>query len=51
MSLSPETQAVDAAIASRMSVRAFTAQPVAHADIEAILALASRAPSGTNCQP
>ena len=51
MSLPPETQAVDAAIASRMSVRAFTAQSVAQADIEAILTVASRAPSGTNCQP
>ena len=51
MSLPPETQAVDAAIASRMSVRAFSAQPVAQADIEAILTVASRAPSGTNCQP
>lgn len=46
-----ETQAVDAAIRSRMSVRAFTQQPVARADIEAILEVSSRAPSGTNCQP
>ena len=38
---------VDHAIASRMSVRAFTGQPVARADIEAILQVASRAPSGT----
>lgn len=42
---------VDAAISSRMSVRAFTSQEVASADIEAILQVASRAPSGTNCQP
>jgi nitroreductase len=42
---------VDAAITSRMSVRAFTAQPVAKTEIEAILEVASRAPSGTNCQP
>jgi len=43
--------AVDTAITSRMSTRAFTSQPVAKSDIEAILDVASRAPSGTNCQP
>ena len=43
--------AVDAAITSRMSVRAFTSQPVDRAAIEHILQVASRAPSGTNCQP
>jgi nitroreductase len=42
---------VEAAITSRMSVRAFTQQSVARSDIEAILDVASRAPSGTNCQP
>jgi nitroreductase len=42
---------VDDAITSRMSVRAFTPQAVAGADIEALLQVASRAPSGTNCQP
>jgi nitroreductase len=42
---------VDAAITSRMSVRAFTDQPVARDLIEKILQVASRAPSGTNCQP
>jgi nitroreductase len=46
-----QTEAVDTAIRSRMSVRAFTQQAVARTDIEAILELASRAPSGTNCQP
>ena len=46
-----QTEAVDMAIRSRMSVRAFTPQAVARADIEAILEVASRAPSGTNCQP
>ena len=46
-----QTQAVDRAIRSRMSVRAFTPQAVARTDIEAILEVASRAPSGTNCQP
>jgi len=43
--------AVDAAIVSRMSARAFTSQAVAKTDLEAILSVASRAPSGTNCQP
>jgi nitroreductase len=43
--------AVDQAICSRRSIRAFTAQPVARADIAHILQVASRAPSGTNCQP
>lgn len=42
---------VDAAITSRMSARAFTSQPVARDLIEQILQVASRAPSGTNCQP
>jgi nitroreductase len=46
-----QTEAVDTAIRSRMSVRAFTQQPVARSDIEAILEVSSRAPSGTNCQP
>lgn len=43
--------AVDAAITSRASVRAFTRQPVDRALIEHLLQVASRAPSGTNCQP
>ena len=52
----PEThsaaqRSVDAAITSRRSVRAFSAQPVARATIEEILAVAARAPSGTNVQP
>jgi nitroreductase len=42
---------VDAAILSRMSVRAFTSQTVARDTIEHILQVASRAPSGTNTQP
>jgi nitroreductase len=42
---------VDAAIQSRKSIRAFTSQQVARADLEHILEGASRAPSGTNCQP
>jgi len=43
--------AVDAAITSRMSVRAFTDQLVDRAAIEHLLQVACRAPSGTNCQP
>lgn len=42
---------VDAAIQSRMSARAFTAQPVASETLTDILRVASRAPSGTNTQP
>ena len=42
---------VDAAITSRMSARAFTPQPVEKSALEDILRVASRAPSGTNCQP
>jgi nitroreductase len=43
--------AVDHAMTSRMSARAFTQQPVPRALIEEILQVASRAPSGTNTQP
>lgn len=43
--------AVDEAITSRRSIRAYLPQPVARDDIEAILEVASRAPSGTNTQP
>ncbi len=42
---------VDAAITSRRSIRAFLPTPVAREDIEAILEVATRAPSGTNTQP
>lgn len=42
---------IEDAISSRMSIRAFTDRTVARADLEHILSLASRAPSGTNCQP
>lgn len=45
------TAAVDAAIASRRSIRRFLPTPVPRATIEAILAAAARAPSGTNTQP
>ena len=51
MITSPQQQAVDAAIASRRSIRAFLPTPVARDDIEAILDVAARAPSGTNTQP
>lgn len=43
--------AVDAAIDSRMSTRAFLPQPVPRQTIEHLLAMACRAPSGTNTQP
>lgn len=48
---SQEAAAVDTAITSRMSTRAFTDQPVPHATLEHLLHVASRAPSGTNTQP
>jgi nitroreductase len=47
----PGQQAVDAAITSRRSLRAFLPTPVAREDIEQILQVAGRAPSGTNTQP
>ena len=43
--------AVDEVIQSRYSCRAFLPRPVPRATIEEILAVASRAPSGTNIQP
>ncbi|MBX3569144.1 MAG: nitroreductase [Rhizobiaceae bacterium] len=56
--LAPETtpqdsdaRAVDAAIRSRRSVRAFLPTPVDETTIRDILAIAARAPSGTNMQP
>jgi len=45
------TAAVDDAIESRRSVRAFLSTPVPKETIEAILTTAARAPSGTNIQP
>jgi len=44
-------QAVDAAITSRRSIRAFLPTPVPEATIREILEVAARAPSGTNTQP
>jgi nitroreductase len=46
-----QQKTVDAAIASRRSIRAFLETPVERADIEKILEVAARAPSGTNTQP
>jgi nitroreductase len=46
-----EVATVDHAITSRRSVRRFLPAPVPRATIEEILAVASRAPSGTNMQP
>jgi nitroreductase len=51
MNHTPEATAVDAAITSRMSARAFLPKPVPRETLEHLLALASRAPSGTNTQP
>ena len=45
------TEAVDAAITSRRSVRAFLPDPIPRQTIVEILRVASRAPSGTNIQP
>jgi nitroreductase len=42
---------VDAAIASRRSLRAFLPTPIPRATIERLLDVAARAPSGTNMQP
>ena len=43
--------AVDQAITTRRSIRAYLPTPVPRQTIEEILAVASRAPSGTNTQP
>ena len=52
MTPTPEqTEAVDTAIRTRRSLRAFLPTPVPRETIEAILAVATRAPSGTNTQP
>jgi nitroreductase len=46
-----DVAAVDAAITSRRSMRRFLPTPVPPETVEAVLAVASRAPSGTNVQP
>ena len=52
MTPTPESiAAVDTAITSRRSLRAFLPTPVPRQVIEDILAVAARAPSGTNTQP
>lgn len=51
MITSAQQRAVDDAITSRRSIRAFLPTPVAEDDIRAILNVAARAPSGTNTQP
>ena len=52
MTPTPEqTAAVDAAITSRRSIRAFLPTPVPRETVSQILQVASRAPSGTNTQP
>jgi nitroreductase len=47
----PDQLAVDTAITSRRSIRAFLPTPIAREDIEQLLQVAARAPSGTNTQP
>jgi len=51
MSQADDAAIVDRAITTRRSVRAFLDTPVPRETIEEILAVASRAPSGTNTQP
>lgn len=51
MILNQQQETVDAAITGRHSIRAFLPDPVAREDIERILEVAARAPSGTNTQP
>ena len=46
-----QTAAVDAAIQTRRSIRAFLPTPVPQQTIEQILEVSARAPSGTNTQP
>ena len=47
----PSQAAVDAAITSRRSIRAFLDKPVEREEVACILDVAARAPSGTNTQP
>lgn len=46
-----EQKIVDEAITSRRSVRAFLPKPVSREDIQELLEVAARAPSGSNTQP
>ena len=47
----PEQKIVDETITSRRSIRAFLPKPVAQEDIQELLSVAARAPSGSNTQP
>ena len=47
----PEQKIVDEAITSRRSIRAFLPKPVAQEDIQELLSVAARSPSGSNTQP
>jgi nitroreductase len=49
--MNSDLYAVDQAITTRMSARAFTAQPVPREVLTHLLELAARSPSGTNTQP
>ncbi len=51
MNNSSEKKIVDQAITSRRSIRAFLPKKIARSEIEELLAIASRAPSGSNTQP
>lgn len=51
LSAAERAAVVDEAIYSRKSVRAFLPTPIPRNEIEAILQVAARAPSGTNTQP
>jgi len=51
MSIPGDAAIVDRAITTRRSIRAFLDTPVSRETVEEILAVASRAPSGTNTQP
>lgn len=51
MSTPGDAAIVDRAITTRRSIRAFLDTPVPRETVEEILAVASRAPSGTNTQP
>jgi nitroreductase len=49
--MNSDLHAVDQAITTRMSARAFTAKPVPREVLTHLLELAARSPSGTNTQP
>lgn len=51
MTFDEQIAAVDAAIESRRSLRGFLSTPVPEESLRRLLAVASRAPSGTNTQP